>query len=348
MGRCGPQGVRLPGVRASSAPGRVGATPRPAFTRQGRSGRGASHQVLERVPGTLVTGVDVPLPTPLSPRIATDAWLLLKGGPPPKQPPPRKPGYGVPPAAWGGLGGGFLCEPPRPAPCVLAALPLGRLGLCREQAGGQAPGTGPGGSLGSETSSRRPYTHATTFRDFRLCTGPPAAATHSARGAHRLPAARLAAGPRPQGKGRDFRPDRATPGSDVGVSTCKMAAHHRQNTAGRRKVQVWEPGSSPSRPCPPARPTNSEQMPRAAIGRGSGSGRVGRGAAGREGWGRGANGFWRGRGAGGGPSSLPGAGPGTLGCSVRSPGLPIARVLGGLGWQGWVRLVLRPPASPVP
>ncbi|KAK1332580.1 hypothetical protein QTO34_007263 [Cnephaeus nilssonii] len=32
--------------------------------------------------------------------------------------------------------------------------------------------------------------------------------------------------------------DRATSGSDVGVSTCKMAAHHRQNTAGRRKVQV--------------------------------------------------------------------------------------------------------------
>uniref|UniRef100_A0A803YS90 WD repeat-containing protein 48 n=1 Tax=Meleagris gallopavo TaxID=9103 RepID=A0A803YS90_MELGA len=27
-------------------------------------------------------------------------------------------------------------------------------------------------------------------------------------------------------------------GSDVTVSTCKMAAHHRQNTAGRRKVQV--------------------------------------------------------------------------------------------------------------
>lgn len=27
-------------------------------------------------------------------------------------------------------------------------------------------------------------------------------------------------------------------GHDATVSTCKMAAHHRQNTAGRRKVQV--------------------------------------------------------------------------------------------------------------
>lgn len=94
-------------------------------------------------------------------------------------------------------------------------------------------------------------------------------------------------------------------------------------------------------------PTSSEQMPRAAIGRGSGLGRVGRGAAGREGWGRGANGFWRGRGAGGGPPRLPGPCPGTLWCSARSPGLPIPRSPRGLGLRGRETLVLRPPASPV-
>ena len=44
--------------------------------------------------------------------------------------------------------------------------------------------------------------------------------------------------------GRDIRWRFNSPGSDVGVSTCKMAAHHRQNTAGRRKVQVWRPGSA--------------------------------------------------------------------------------------------------------
>lgn len=47
-----------------------------------------------------------------------------------------------------------------------------------------------------------------------------------------------------KGTRRDIRRRRASPGSDVGVSTCKMAAHHRQNTAGRRKVQVWRPGSA--------------------------------------------------------------------------------------------------------
>lgn len=47
-----------------------------------------------------------------------------------------------------------------------------------------------------------------------------------------------------KGTGKDIRRRRASPGSDVGVSTCKMAAHHRQNTAGRRKVQVWRPGSA--------------------------------------------------------------------------------------------------------
>lgn len=53
--------------------------------------------------------------------------------------------------------------------------------------------------------------------------------------------------PRPKGKRRDIRPVQATSGNDVGLSTCKMAAHHRQNTAGRRKVQVGDPGSSTSR-----------------------------------------------------------------------------------------------------
>lgn len=43
--------------------------------------------------------------------------------------------------------------------------------------------------------------------------------------------------------------------------------------------------------------TSSEQMPRVAVGRGSGLGRVGRGAAGGEGWGRGANGLRKERGA---------------------------------------------------
>lgn len=45
--------------------------------------------------------------------------------------------------------------------------------------------------------------------------------------------------------------------------------------------------------------TSSEQMPRVAVGRGSGLGRVGRGAAGGEGWGRGANGLRKERGAAG-------------------------------------------------
>ena len=40
-----------------------------------------------------------------------------------------------------------------------------------------------------------------------------------------------------------------------------------------------------------------QQMPRAAIGRGSGLGRLGRGAAGGEGWGRGKKGLRQGRGA---------------------------------------------------
>ena len=53
--------------------------------------------------------------------------------------------------------------------------------------------------------------------------------------------------PRPKGKRRYIRPVQATAGNDVRVSTCKMAAHHRQNTAGRRKVQVGDPGSSTSR-----------------------------------------------------------------------------------------------------
>lgn len=53
--------------------------------------------------------------------------------------------------------------------------------------------------------------------------------------------------PRPDGKRRDIRPVLATSGSDVGLSTCKMAAHHRQNTAGRRKVQVGKASSLTSR-----------------------------------------------------------------------------------------------------
>lgn len=45
--------------------------------------------------------------------------------------------------------------------------------------------------------------------------------------------------------------------------------------------------------------TSSEQMPWVAIGPSSGLGRVGRGAAGGEGWGRGANGLRKERGAAG-------------------------------------------------
>lgn len=40
-------------------------------------------------------------------------------------------------------------------------------------------------------------------------------------------------------------------GSDVRVSTCKMAAHHRQNTAGRRKVQVGPAAGRGGRGGPP-------------------------------------------------------------------------------------------------
>lgn len=44
-------------------------------------------------------------------------------------------------------------------------------------------------------------------------------------------------------------------------------------------------------------PTCSKEMPRAAVVQGSGLGRAGRGAASGEGWGRGANGLRKGRGA---------------------------------------------------
>lgn len=152
----------------------------------------------------------------------------------------------------------------------------------------------------AETSSLRDQhpTRAATSRLFYLA-GPPATATNSAWGMKHQPDCRLATCPWPKGKRRDFRLDGATSGSDVGVSTCKMAAHHRQNTAGRRKVQVWEPGSATSRTWLPAQAhlQRADAPGRAAISQGSGLGRVGRGAAGGEGWGRGANGFRRGRGA---------------------------------------------------
>lgn len=65
-------------------------------------------------------------------------------------------------------------------------------------------------------------------------------------------------------------------------------------------------------------PTSSEQMPRAAVGWGSGLGRTGRVAAGSEGWGRGANGLRKGRGAAGWVRLR--RGPGPLGAQLGAQG----------------------------
>lgn len=101
------------------------------------------------------------------------------------------------------------------------------------------------------------YTHATVFRCFSLTREPLPTATNSIRRAQDLPDLGFTTCPWRKEKGRDILPVGDTSGSDVGVSTCKMAAHHRQNTAGRRKVQVWESRSStswtwPAAPGPPA------------------------------------------------------------------------------------------------
>ena len=92
-------------------------------------------------------------------------------------------------------------------------------------------------------SLRQHYMHATVFTCFSHTTGPPLGHQPQLQAALEVNTTR----PWPNGKRRDIRPVLATPGSDVGLSTCKMAAHHRQNTAGRRKVQVGRTSSSTSR-----------------------------------------------------------------------------------------------------
>lgn len=157
-------------------------------------------------------------------------------------------------AAQESLGMGSPCTRPRPASLILSALCSCLLGPWElvPQRTVQArvkgyPELDSDCSPGSETVLCQHCTDATPFQGFYVPTGPPPTATSSTTAAHDQPTRRLTTCPSAQRERRDIRPDRAPPGSDVGVSTCKMAAHHRQNTAGRRKVQVREPGSSTSR-----------------------------------------------------------------------------------------------------
>ena len=92
-------------------------------------------------------------------------------------------------------------------------------------------------------SLRQHYMHATVFKCFSHTTRPPLGHQPQLQAALEGNTTR----PWPNGKRRDIRPVLATSGSDVGLSTCKMAAHHRQNTAGRRKVQVGKASSLTSR-----------------------------------------------------------------------------------------------------
>lgn len=71
---------------------------------------------------------------------------------------------------------------------------------------------------------------------------------------------------------------------DGGPSPAEHGRAEESAGMGARLLDLSNVAGSPA-------PLLSEQMPQAAIGLGSGLGRVGRGAADREGWGRGANGF---------------------------------------------------------
>ena len=83
------------------------------------------------------------------------------------------------------------------------------------------------------------------------------------------------------------------------------AEHGRaEESAGRESQLLDLPGVAGS-----PGPTSSKQMPRAAVGQGSGLGQAGRGAAGGKGWGRGANGLKKGRGAAGWTRGGPVPGP---------------------------------------
>ena len=87
----------------------------------------------------------------------------------------------------------------------------------------------------------------------------------------------------------------------------------------------------PDAACGPG-PTSNEQLPRAAVGQGSVLGRVGRGAASGEGWGRGVNGLRKGRGAAGWARLARSQDPRVRGSEPRVAGLQLSCGLAGSGW----------------